>query len=71
MEVPFLNIYKLTGTNSQQRAKLPGRFSLQPGDSDTDVIYAAMFEDGGWDCGLDEAGVIERFHRIPTDWAWG
>ena len=67
--VPFLTIYKLTGTNSEKRAKLPGRFTLLP-DGDGDVIYAARFEENGWpDCGLDEAGVAGQFHLIRTDWA--
>lgn len=69
---PFLTIYKLTGTNRQQRAVLPGRFNLQPdGSADEDVIYVALLEQGGWDCGLNEAGVVERFHLIPSSWVSG
>ena len=69
--VPFLTIYKLTGTNRHQRAMLPGRFDLQPDGGDDEEIYVALLESGGWDCGLDEAGVAARFHLIPTSWTSG
>ena len=69
---PFLTIYKLTGTNRQQRAVLPGRFNLLPdGGGEEDTIYVALLESDGWDCGLDEAGVAGRFHLIPTSWTTG
>lgn len=69
--VPFLTIYKLTGTNRERRAQISGRFFLQS-ENGGDVIFAARFEENGWpDCGLDEAGVIERFHVIRTDWSSG
>lgn len=66
----FLTIYKLTGTNRQKRAVLPGRFSLLPNTStDDDEIYVALLNNDNWDCGLDEEGVIERFHLIPSGWS--
>ena len=69
---PFLTIYKLTGTNRVSRASLPGRFVLFPaeglaGANDANTIYAAEFRDG-WDCGLTEDEVRERFAIIKTDW---
>lgn len=67
---PFLSIYKLSGTNSRQRAKLPGRFNLLPEEeADEDVRYVAMLDPDGWDCGLDEADIMERFHLIRSDWS--
>ena len=63
-----MTIYRLSGSNRVSRANLPGRFRL--GDSGEDnpaVIYAAELMDG-WNCGLDEAGVRERFRIIQTDW---
>ena len=68
--IPFLTIYKLTGTNRRQRALLPGRFNLLPGSSaDSDAIYVATLTTDAWDCGLDESGVLERFQLIPSGWA--
>lgn len=71
----FLTIYRLTGNNRVMWAGLPGRFRLDddPG-ADGDVIYAAEFRtaaDGGWDCGLDEAGLKENFRLIRTEWSVG
>lgn len=66
--VPFLAIYQLVGDNKELRAKLPGRFRLQPvGEDESETIYAARLYTDGWDCGLTEAEVAERFHLILTD----
>ena len=68
---PFLTIYKLTGTNRQSRARAAGRFILlEEGQGANGTIYAAEFRDG-WDCGLTEDEVRERFHLIKTDWYTG
>jgi len=69
---PFLTIYKLTGSNRSSRAKWGERFVLlSEGASGSDsVIYAAEFRDG-WDCGLTEDEVKERFRIIRTDWNSG
>lgn len=64
---PFLTIYKLTGTNRVSRSKRPGRFNITPDRADDSVIYAAEFR-SGWDCGLSEDEVRERFAVIKTDW---
>ena len=68
----FLTIYKLTGTNRLARAKSGQRFFLLPAQEPLNVdnfntIYAAEFRDG-WDCGLTEDEVRERFRLITTDW---
>jgi len=70
---PFLTIYKLTGPNRVRRASLGDRFVLFPsqgleGADEANTIYAAEFKDG-WDCGLTEDEVRERFALIKTEWA--
>ena len=62
---PFLSIYKLTGNNRTSRAAYEGRFVLREEDN---VIYAAAFYDCDWDCGLDQAGLMERFNTIQASW---
>lgn len=63
---PFLVIYKLTGPNRIIRAAQAGRFVLSEDDS---TIYAASLLGSQWDCGLDEAGVRDRFHRTTSGWS--
>lgn len=66
--VPFLAIYQLNGDNKELRAKLTGRFRLQPvGEDESETIYAARLYTDGWDCGLTEDEVKERFHLILTE----
>jgi len=62
----FLVIYKLTGVNRATRATTGDRFILW---EDANTIYSAAFYASGWDCGLDEAGVRERFHLILPSWS--
>lgn len=73
--VPFLTIYKLTGSNRETRARIGSRFILYPMSAqdrhdETGAIYAAEFRDG-WDCGLTEDQVRERFNVIRADWYSG
>lgn len=73
--LPFLTIYKLTGTNRAARARTGGRFVLWPMNAldkpdESATIYAAEFR-GAWDCGLTEEQVRERFNIIRTDWYSG
>ena len=63
--VPFLSLYRLTGSSRSVQATEAGRFVLR---EDENVIYAAQFYDCGWDCGLDEAGLLENFHTIQNSW---
>ena len=56
--VPFLSIYR--GSRAPE-----GSFVLR--DEGT-VIYSARFHEGGWDCGLDEAGLLEHFQTIQSSW---
>ncbi|NCE65427.1 hypothetical protein D1159_12785 [Pseudoflavonifractor sp. 524-17] len=67
--VPFLTIYRLTGSNRESRVLLPGRFRLaDSGEDMPSTIYAACFEEGGWDCGLTEETLREHFQVIRADW---
>ena len=61
----FLSIYRLTGSNKQVQATSGSRFILR---EEENVIYAAKFYDSGWDCGLDENGLIQSFNTIQTSW---
>ena len=63
--VPFLSIYKLTGSNRNSRAEIYGRFVLR---EEGEVIYAARFYESDWDCGMDKAGLQERFQIIQPSW---
>ena len=63
--IPFLTIYRLTGSNRQARAKMPGRFVLR---NDSTTTYAAMFS-GAWDCDVDQEELIQRFNLITTAWS--
>ncbi len=65
--LPFLTVYKLTGTNRVSRSKRPGRFTITPPGTEEDTIYAAELHDD-WDSGLTEEEVKERFAVIKTDW---
>lgn len=65
--LPFLTIYKLTGTNRVSRSKRAGRFNITPARADDSVIYAAEFRNG-WDSGLSEEDVKTRFAVVRTDW---
>lgn len=63
----FLTIYRLTGPNRHMRARMGGRFTLAADDT---TIYVAELT-GTWDCGLDQAGVLDQFHQSKTDWSSG
>ena len=62
---PFLSIYRLTGSRRSTNAAQTGRFILQEEES---VIYAAKFYDSQWDCGLDQADLLDRFVTISPSW---
>lgn len=63
--VPFLSIYRLTGTNRAAASSRAGRFVLRDEGA---VIYSAKLYDTNFKSGLDENGVMERFHTIQSDW---
>lgn len=67
--IPFLTIYRLAGSNRVSRAGLPGRFRLaDSGEENPSILYAARFEEHGWDYGLDEEELRAKFHVIRADW---
>ena len=63
--VPFLSIYRLTGTNRGAASTRAGRFVLREEGS---VIYSAKLYDTKFNCGLDENGLMERFHTVRSSW---
>lgn len=63
--VPFLSIYKLTGSNRASRAEMTGRFILR---EEEEVIYSARLYDCNWDCGLDQVKLMEGFQTIQPSW---
>lgn len=67
--IPFLTIYRLSGSNRETRARLPGRFLLDDsGEDEPSILYAAKFEENSWDCGLDEESLKAYFQVIRADW---
>ena len=62
---PFLTIYRLTGSNRQARAKLPGRVTLY---SDSTTIFAASLQEDVWDCKLEQENLAPRFFLITAAW---
>lgn len=63
--VPFLEISCLVGSDRNRQASQGERFTLYANDT---TIYAAQFLDGGWDCGLDQQSLTERFHITEDRW---
>ena len=63
--IPFLSVYRLTGTNRSAASQRAGRFVLREEES---VIYSAKFYDVKFDCGLDESELLNKFHIIQTGW---
>lgn len=62
---PFLSVYRLTGSNRAAHAVEDERFVLR---EESDVIYAAKFYHCDWDCGLNEADMLNCFHTIESSW---
>lgn len=63
--VPFLSIYRLTGTNRSAASARGGRFVLREEDS---TIYSARLYDTVFNTGLDENSLLQRFHTIQSSW---
>lgn len=64
--VPFLSIYRLTGSNRVSRAEEEGRFTLR---EEGEIIYAAKIYDSSWDCGLTANDLLmKNFQTIQTSW---
>lgn len=62
----FLVISTLMGADRGELAQLGNRFVLT---SDSTTIFAGEFFDG-WDCGLDEESLRQRFHLNAGTWSY-
>ncbi|MBR5534587.1 MAG: hypothetical protein IKU62_07050 [Ruminiclostridium sp.] len=62
----FLTISTLMGADRGELAQLGNRFTLA---SDSTTIFAGEFFDG-WDCGLDEDTLRQRFHQNAGTWSY-
>ena len=67
---PFLKIYKLTGANREERAKLEGRFLLQRDNSSSDTLYVAEFVNEGQTGAyhLEKETMVKLFRLIQSEW---
>jgi len=63
--VPFLRIYRFSGSNRQNRATINNRFKLLETQT---VIYAAEFFENSWDNGLNQESLRAAFHLILEEW---
>ena len=63
----FLRIFRLTGSNRDERADLGNRFTIQ---EENDVIYAAEFTDIGWNSGLNKDNLLDYFSIIRKEWSY-
>ena len=61
---PFLSIYRMASSRSASAVE-DGWTILR---EEENVVYAASFHDSGWDCGLDEMDLLERFDTIKASW---
>lgn len=63
---PFMILYKLTGTNQQNRASIGGRQMLL---SNTTATYAYELFPEVFDTGLTKETLQQRFYLIRTEWS--
>jgi len=61
---PFLSIYRMASSRSSTLEE-DGWIILR---EEENVVYAARFRQSGWDCGLDELDLLERFDTIKASW---
>lgn len=64
--VPFLSIYRLTGTNRAAASTRNGRIVLR--EEGATIYSAKLYDCKEFDCGLDEVELLERFHTIQSSW---
>ena len=62
--VPFLSIYRMASSRSTGLEE-DGWIILR---EEENIAYAASFHRSGWDCGLDELDLLERFNTIQRSW---
>ena len=61
---PFLSIYRMSSSRSADLEE-QGWTVLR---EEENVTYAARFHEGGWNSGLDEMDLLERFDTIKRSW---
>ena len=61
---PFLSIYRAPSSRSSDLEE-EGWMVLR---EEENITYAARFHAGGWDSGLDELDLLERFDTIKRSW---
>ena len=61
---PFLSIYRMASSRSSGLEE-DGWIVLR---EEENITYAARFHRGGWDSGLDEMDLLERFNTIQRSW---
>ena len=62
--VPFLSIYRMSSSRTGDLEE-EGWTILR---EEENVTYAARFHEDGWNCGLDEMDLLERFDTIRRSW---
>jgi len=60
---PFLSIYRMSSSRTSGLEE-----SWMVLREEENITYAARFHNSGWDCGLDEMSLLERFDTIKRSW---
>ena len=61
---PFLSIYRMSSSRTADLEE-DGWVVLR---EEENITYSARFHDDGWNCGLDEMDLLERFNTIKRSW---
>ncbi len=61
---PFLSIYRMSSSRTADLEE-DGWVILR---GEENITYSARFHDDGWNCGLDEMDLLERFNTIKRSW---
>ena len=61
---PFLSIYRMSSSRTADLEE-DGWVILR---EEENITYSARFHDDGWNCGLDEMDLLERFNTIKRSW---
>ena len=62
--VPFLSVYRMASSRTADLEE-EGWTILR---EEENITYAARFHEDGWNCGLDEMDLLERFDTIRRSW---
>jgi len=63
--IPFLRIYRFSGSNRQSRAAINNRFKLLETQT---AVFAAEFFTSQWQNGLNQESLKAAFHLILEEW---